>query len=103
MKKEESMSSKEELKKRMKEKAAASAANTDALLENELQALQEATKTDLEALRPKVSDPETYKKLMDIVVQSSRANENIGQLQERMEKAGSQVVKLAKKVYGLLA
>lgn len=97
------MSSKEELKKRMKEKAAESAANADALLENELQALQEATKTDFEALRPKVSDPETYKKLMDIVGQSSRANENIGQLQERIEQAGSQVVKLAKKVYGLLA
>jgi hypothetical protein len=97
------MSSKEELKKRMKEKAAESAANTDALLENELQALQEATRTNLEALRPKVSDPEAYKKLMDIVDQSSRANESIGQLKARIEQAGSQAIKLAKKVYGLLA
>ena len=97
------MSSKEELKKRMKEKAAESAANADALLENELHALQKATKTDLDSLRPKVSDPETYKKLMDIVDQSSRANENIGQLKSRLEEAGSQVIDLAKKVYGLLA
>jgi len=96
------MSSKEELKKRMAEKAAESAAKTNALLENELQALQQATKTDLEALRPKVSDQESYKKLIDIVDQSSRANENIGQLQERIERAGTQVVTLAKKVYGFL-
>jgi galactokinase len=103
MNKEEAMSSKDELKKRMKDKAAESAAKTDALLENELRALRDATKTDLEALRPKISDQEAYKKLIDIVDQSTRANENIGQLQERIEQAGSQVVKIAKKVYGLLA
>lgn len=96
------MTTRDELKKKMKEKSAESAAKADALLEDELTALRMATKTDLEAIRPKITDQQTYDQLLKITDESRQNNEDIGQLRARIEKAGTQVVALAKEVYKLI-
>ena len=84
------------MKKKLKQKSSESAAKTDILLADELDALKKATSTDFESVRPKITDSESYDKLITIVEEANRNNINVGTLKERIEKAGSAVVTVAK-------
>lgn len=87
-----------DLKNKLKQKSSESAAKTDMLLADELAALKKATLTDFESLRPKITDQDSYVKLITIVEEANRTNTNVGMLKERIEKAGSAVVSVAKEV-----
>jgi len=89
---------KAELKKQS-EKAAMKA---DEILATDLEALKNATKTDIEGLRPKVEDQETYDRLIAVVEESTRNNESLAQLKGRIEKLGATALSLAKSVVRLL-
>ena len=92
----------DELKRRLEEKSKKARAKADEILASELVAIQGASRADLEALRPKVSDPTTYAELLKIVEASTKRNENVAQLQDRLKKAGKAMVSLAKEAAGLL-
>ncbi len=79
---------KEDLKNKLKQKSNESAAKTDVLLADELTALKKATHTNLESIRPKITDQDSYSKLITIVEEANRNNINVGMLKERIEKAG---------------
>jgi len=96
------MKSREERKADLKKKAKETTARVDKMLADELSALRQATRTDLEKLRPKITDAETYQRLMDAVEQSTRRNESLAELKSRVEKLGAAAVEIAKKVVGLL-
>jgi len=87
---------KEDLKNKLKQKSNESAAKTDVLLDEELTALKKATRTNLESIRPKITDQDSYNKLITIVEEANKNNINIGTLKERIEKARSAVVTVAK-------
>ncbi|MFZ5862384.1 MAG: hypothetical protein ACOYXR_06070 [Nitrospirota bacterium] len=96
------MSSREEKRKRMKELARESARRTDDLLESDLEALKKATQSDLDALRPKVTDSETYDRLVEAVNESTRRNESLAELKARLEKLGGSASQLVKEAVRLL-
>jgi len=96
------MKSREEQKADLKRKAKKTTAKVERLLADELSALKEVTRTDLEKLRPKITDEETYQRLIDAVEESTRRNESIAQLKSRVEKLGAKAVEIAKKIAGLL-
>lgn len=96
------MSSRDEKLKRMKELARESARRTDELLEGDLSALKKATQTDLDGLRPKVTDAQTYDRLMEAVRESTKQNESLAQLKGRLEALGGNVSSLVKEAVGLL-
>jgi hypothetical protein len=75
---------------------------TDALLLDEYNTLKQATKSDLDALRPKVSDPATYDKLIPIINEATQNNLSLADLQQRLESLGAGAVKLGKEVVKLL-
>lgn len=97
-----SITDRDELKRRLQQKSTEARKRTDELLAEELQALANATTTDLDGLRPRVSDPAAYAKLLAAVEESTRQNENIAQLRERLGKAGQAVLAMAKEAGGLL-
>ncbi len=92
----------EELKQRLRRKSREAKQRADELLAEELSILAKATAADLDALRPKVTDAETYAKLRAAVEESTRRNEDLAQLRDRLVKAGSAVQAMAKEVLGLL-
>ncbi len=96
------MSDREDRKARLRKLAGESSANTDKLLANELQALADATSSDLEKLRPKITDKETYDKLIAAVKESSSRNEILAQLQSRLETLGKTAVTVGKEAVKLL-
>lgn len=71
-------------------------ARTDILLADELNVLMKATQTDLEALRPKITDQNKYDQLMAICKEATQRNMNVAMLKERIEMLGTTVVKVAK-------
>jgi hypothetical protein len=99
-------SEREKFKKQMEEemRAASEKASkeTDELLEEELKALKNATSTDLEALRPKVTDTEAYNKLIKVVEEATQKNESLAQLKANILALGSEVLKVSKEVINRL-
>lgn len=75
---------------------------TDALLSDEYNSLKQATKSDLNALRPKVSDPALYDKLIPIIIEATQNNLSLAEFQQRLESLGTGAVKLGKGVVKLL-
>jgi hypothetical protein len=75
---------------------------TDALLSDEYNSLKQATKSDLNALRPKVSDPALYDKIIPIIAEATQNNLSLAELQQRLESLGTGAVKLGKEVVKLL-
>lgn len=59
------------------------------------------TSIDWEQLRPEVGDHEHYDDLMAIVQETTKNNENIGRLRERIESLGKEGITLARKVIDL--
>ncbi len=96
------MSMSEDRKRKLEEISDRDAAETDALLENELAALKGMTSYDLNALRPKVSDPASLDKMIAIVQEANRTNMNIAELKSRLEAAGQGAVKIAKEVCNII-
>lgn len=97
------MGDREERKKKLQEAANKSKQVADELLDADLQALKKATLSDMEVLRPKVSDKEAFEKLIGAVKESTSRNESMAQLKNRLEKAGGQVMQIAKESVELLA
>jgi hypothetical protein len=60
------------------------------------------TTVDLESLRPNISDGASFDKLMAAVNQATRQNEDIARFKQRIVEMGSEVVKVAKEVIGML-
>lgn len=77
------------------------AAETDEALKAELNKLKSMTRTDLEKLRPQVTDQETYDKLIAVVKEATERNEDIAQIVTRVKGLGGAAVSLAKKIGGL--
>lgn len=96
------MTAKDDLKEKLKQKSKESAARADALLADELDALKRATNTDLEALRPKITDQTAYDQLIAVVEEASRKNMDLAMLEQRLKSLGSNVVQIAKEVAILL-
>jgi len=85
------------------EKASAEAIEeTDALLLDEYNSLKQASKSDLDALRPKVSDPATYDTLILIINEATQNNLSLADFQQRLESLGAGAIKLGKEVAKLL-
>lgn len=96
------MSEREEKKKKLKEAASVSKQKADELLDPELQALKNVTQVNLEALRPKITDKQSYEKLIEIVQESTTRNETLAELKSRLEKAGTALLHVAKETADLL-
>lgn len=96
------MTAKDDLKEKLKQKSKESAARADALLADELDALKRATNTDLEALRPKITEQAAYDQLIAVVEEASRKNMDLAMLEQRLKSLGSNVVQVAKEVAILL-
>lgn len=92
----------EDIRARFRKAAEKAAGETDAELADEISALNERTTVDLEELKPQVSDPESYDKLIAAVEESTAKNESVAQLQTRLIGLGKGVVKVAKEAAKLL-
>ncbi len=69
------------------------------LADEEARLLQQTT-VNLEQLRPQISDPDAFDKLVEAVQKSTQKNENLAQLKARLEKLGEGVLRIAKEVAG---
>ena len=69
------------------------------LADEEARLLQQTT-VNLEQLRPQISDPDAFDKLVEAVQKSTQKNENLAQLKARLEKLGEGVLRIAKVVAG---
>ena len=74
----------------------------DAELKEEETAVLARTQVDLESLRPRVSDQESFDKLVAAVKVSTTSNENFAELKQRIVDLGEGAVKVAKEVAGIL-
>jgi len=83
--------------------ASQSAAAADATLKNDEVALLQKTAVDLGTLRPKVSDPASFDKLIAAVNESTRRNESIAQLKQRITDLGKGALAVAKEVAAIAA
>lgn len=92
------MTLKDDLEKASRE----SVEETDAMLSDDFNLLKRATKRDLVALRPKVSDPALYDKLIPIIIKATQDNISLAEFQKRLERLGTGAVKLGKEVVKLL-
>ena len=93
------MSLKDDLEKASQE----SIEETDGLLLDEFNSLKQATKRDLDSLRPKVSDPTIYNKMFPIITEATQNNLALAEFQQKLEGLGTGAVKLGKEVAKLLA
>lgn len=96
------MIDRESKKERLKTKSQASRAKADELLNDELEILRKANKTDIENLCPKTASEELYNKLIAEVNESTRQNESVAELNNRVKKLGSDAIHLAKDIVKLL-
>jgi hypothetical protein len=74
----------------------------NAELADQLKALNSAIHTDLEDLRPKITDKDTYDKLIAAVEKATELNEDIASLIPRVKNLGEAGVSLLKKMAGLV-
>ena len=61
-----------------------------------------STTIDWEALRPQVTDKQTYDRLIEQVQQATANNEDLAQLKNRIETLGKEGVQLAKTIIELI-
>ncbi len=100
------MTGQEDLEARMRaelEKQSKESANeADEMLSEELNALKKATTDDMESLKPKITDKETYDKLINAVRESTDKNESIAQLGDRLRTLGTTAINVGKEAVKLL-
>jgi hypothetical protein len=75
----------------------------DAALKNDEVALLARTAVDLNTLRPQVSDKASFDQLIAAVNESTRRNESIAQLQQRITDLGKGALDVAKEVAAIAA
>jgi hypothetical protein len=92
----------EEIRRKLEKASREAAEKATKELRQEVEALQQATQLDLEALKPQVSDLKSYEKLLRAVQESTRRNETVAQLQDRVKKLGKKVVLVAREAADLL-
>ena len=66
-------------------------------------AIKNATKADLEKLRPQVSDSEAYDQFIAIIEESTQHNEDLAQLKNRIEQLGETVVKIGRQLIKIIS
>lgn len=96
------MTSREDKKEKLRVLARESKKKVDEILVDELQILRAATTTDLEKLRPKVTDEATYDKVISAVGESTRDNESKAQLKQRVVGLGSKGINMVGELFDLL-
>ncbi len=96
------METHEERMTRLRKVSQDAAAAADTLLAEELGALQKATQADLAALRPKVQDKASFDLLVQAVSASTKANEDLAQLKQRITALGKGVAGMAQAVVTIL-
>ena len=96
------MGDREKRKQELKRKSREAAARTDALLDEELALLLRASQVDLDALKPKVADQETYDRLIAAVGEATARNESVAALRERLQQVGAKAAGVARQIAGLL-
>jgi hypothetical protein len=74
----------------------------DEALKEEEGAVLLRTQVDLESLRPRISDEESFNKLIEAVNASSLLNESIAALGQRINSLGEGVVKVAREVFDII-
>lgn len=75
---------------------------TDEMLSEDLDVLKNATVSDMESLKPKITDKETYDNLIDAVKESIGKNESLAQLEARLKTLGTTAIKVGKEAVKLL-
>jgi predicted nuclease with TOPRIM domain len=83
------------LSKKTKEKV-------DEMLNEKEIAMLKRTQVDIEKLRPKISDKESFNKLIEAVETATRKNESVAQLQKRIKDLGEGVFNVSKQVLKIL-
>lgn len=96
------MTDKDDLRKKMRQWGNESAEEADKILEDELEALKKFTSSNLEKLKPKVSDKEAYDKLIQAVEESKRKNESKAELKTQIQALGPKVIKVLHEAVDLL-
>ncbi len=96
------MTAKDDMKAKLAQKSAESKVRADALLADEYEILKQATRSDLEALRPQIADQALYDQLIALVEEATGKNMDLALLQERLKTLGSGAVQLSKEVVKLL-
>ena len=96
------MASEEEIRRRMEEASRRAAEQADETLKDEFDALVAATELDLEALKPKITDQESYEILIREVQKSTANNESLAQFQQRLKHLGQGVLAVAAEAKVLL-
>lgn len=96
------MSARDDLKAKLKAKSQEAVKLTDEALKDGFQTLKDATSTDLEKLRPKITDQAAYDQLIAAVTEATNRNESIAQFRERLEKLGSTTINVFNKATSLL-
>ena len=86
----------DDLEARLRTASKSAADKADEQFATELAALKGMSKSDLETLRPKVSDAAALDLLIAAVETATKNNEDIAQLKSRLETLGENVVKIAK-------
>jgi hypothetical protein len=90
------------LRAELKKQSEEAARETDEMLSEELNALKKATAADMESLKPKITDKETYDKLIAAVKESKDNNESLAQLGARLKTLGATAIKVGKEAAKLL-
>ena len=96
------MADREERRKKLREAARRSAAAADKELAGALEQLRLTNTTDLEALKPKMSDPAAFEALVRAVQEATAANETKAQFLDRLKVLGEGVQRVAREALGLL-
>lgn len=96
------MSGREDRKKKLKEASDRAAAAADKELAARLESIRLANDADLEALKPRLSDPEAFDQLVAAVRHSTALNETQAGLRKRIKALGKGVVAVAKEAADLL-
>ncbi|MCZ6787546.1 MAG: hypothetical protein O7E54_10345 [Planctomycetota bacterium] len=96
------MSREEEIRRRMEEASRRAEEQADETLKEEFEALVAATELDLEALKPKITDQESYDLLIREVQKSTANNESLAQFRQRLKGLGEGVLAVAAEAKVLL-
>lgn len=96
------MTTKDDLKSKLKKNSSEAAARVDALLADEYAALLNATKTDFDALRPQIKAQAIYDQFISIVEEATSNNLSIAAFQQRLETLGSGALEIGKQVASIL-
>jgi len=84
--------------KGMDDLANKTAQNVNVMLADQEAEVLRRSSANLAALKPQVSDPAAFDKLVEAVQESTAKNESVAQLKDRVVKLGAAVVKVAKEV-----